>query len=275
MGTVKLEIEWENGDLEHHWYWLPELPEEIEAGAKRFPLPALRLGYHRLRLHYLTQPGLKLIGDARFIVCPRKARTIDQRVAGVALSLYGLRSERNWGIGDVSDLNVVVKTLADAGAAFVALNPLHALPNRYTYNISPYLPECSLYRNYLYLDVERVPGYSVGDADAAEIEALRATEFVEYERVAVVKLKALRLAFARFLSEGKTAELDTFVASEGDYLDDYATYCALWTDIHAKSPEVWLWTDWPKQFRNPRSAAVRNFATKHRNDILFYKFLQG
>ncbi len=39
----------------------------------------------------------------------------------------------------------------------------------------------------------------------------------------------------------------------------------LWTDIHEKSPEVWLWTDWPKQFRNPRSAAVRNFAAKHRN----------
>jgi hypothetical protein len=24
--TVKLEIRWENGDLEHHWFWLPELP---------------------------------------------------------------------------------------------------------------------------------------------------------------------------------------------------------------------------------------------------------
>ncbi len=102
--------------------------------------------------------GLKLIGDARFIVCPRKARTIDQRVAGVALSLYGLRSARNWGIGDATDLNVVVKAFADEGAAFVALNPLHALPNRYPYNISPYLPECSLYRNYLYLDVERCTG---------------------------------------------------------------------------------------------------------------------
>lgn len=275
LGTVKIEIQWENGELEHHWYWLPELPPDAQdANTRNFPLPALRRGYHRLRLYYVTQPGLKLIGDARFIVCPRKVRTIDQRVAGMALSLYGLRSARNWGIGDVTDLKVLVTALAEAGAAFVALNPLHALPNRYPYNISPYLPECSLYRNYLYLDVEQVPGYSAKDVDVAEIAELRATEFVEYERVAAVKLKALRSAFARFLAAGNTAELDTFVAVEGGYLDDYATYCALWTDIHERNPNVWLWTDWPKQFQNPRSAAVHNFAQKRRKDILFYKFLQ-
>ncbi len=24
--SIKLEIRWEGGDLEHHWFWLPELP---------------------------------------------------------------------------------------------------------------------------------------------------------------------------------------------------------------------------------------------------------
>lgn len=275
FGTFKLEFEWENGELEHHWYWLPELPDEPgQPNCKRLPMPALRLGYHRLRLHFVTQPGLKQVGDAGFIVCPRKAYTLNRRVAGVALSLYGLRSGRNWGIGDVTDLKVVAKALAGVGAAFVALNPLHALPNRYPYNISPYLPECTLYRNYLYLDVERVPGYSAADVDLQEIAALRQTEFVEYERVAAVKLKALRPAFIRFLAAGHTGEFDTFAEAEGAPLDDYATYCALWTEIHAKQPDVWLWTDWPSQFRNPRSAAVRNFAQQHRKEILFYKFLQ-
>src|SRR3569623_1848692 len=40
MGTIKLEFEWENGDLEQHWFWMPELPQQ------RAPMPALRLGYH-------------------------------------------------------------------------------------------------------------------------------------------------------------------------------------------------------------------------------------
>src|SRR4051812_11871134 len=24
-GTIKIEFEWENGELEHHWFWMPEL----------------------------------------------------------------------------------------------------------------------------------------------------------------------------------------------------------------------------------------------------------
>jgi 4-alpha-glucanotransferase len=271
-GTLKLEFEWENGELEHHWFFVPELANEDKG--KRVPLPKLRLGYHRLRIHLVAEPQLTTLGDLRFIVCPRKAQTLDQRVAGVALSLYGLRSERNWGIGDTTDLKAITTTLAAAGAHFVALNPLHALPNRQPYNISPYLPECTLYRNFLYLDVEHVPGYQPSDVDWAEVEALRASEFVEYERVAAVKLKALRVAFARFLAADTTDELDRYAAGEGAFLHDYATYSALWNYQHEKDSEVWLWTDWSKGYRDPRSGTVRGFANKNEVEILFYQFLQ-
>lgn len=264
-GTVKLELEWENGELEHHWFWMPELPKGL------FPLPALRLGYHKLRVWAVARPELELIYEVRFIVCPRQARTIDERVAGLAVTLYGLRSKRNWGIGDFTDLRVLTTTFARAGAAFIALNPLHALPNRQPYNTSPYLPECSLYRNFIYLDPERVPGFSMEDADAAEIQALRTGDFVEYERVAAVKLRALRAAFARF---GGSAEFDAFCAQEGALLHDYAVYCSLWAHIHAEHPSTWLWTSWPEPYRDARSAAVAEFAAAHADDVRFYKFLQ-
>ncbi len=264
-GTVKLELEWENGELEHHWFWMPELPQG------RFPLPALRLGYHKLRVWAVAKPQLELIHEARFIVCPRRTRTIDQRVAGLAVTLYGLRSKRNWGIGDFTDLQALTTTFAQAGAAFIALNPLHALPNRQPYNTSPYLPECSLYRNFIYLDPERVPGFSMEDADASEIDALRAGEFVEYEPVAAAKLRALRGAYSRFSA---SAEFDAFIEQEGALLHDYAVYCALWAHIHAEHPSIWLWTNWPEQYRDARSQAVADFAAEHANDVRFYKFLQ-
>lgn len=264
-GTVKLELEWENGELEHHWFWMPELPDG------RFPLPALRLGYHRLRVWAVARPELELIYEARFIVCPRRARTIEERVAGLAVTLYGLRSERNWGIGDFTDLRALTTTFAGAGSAFIALNPLHALPNRQPYNTSPYLPECSLYRNFIYLDPERVPGYSAVDVDRNEIGALRETEFVEYERVAAVKLRALRSAFSRF---GSNAEFEAFVAQEGALLHDYAVYCALWSHIHVEHPSIWLWTNWPEPYRDARSRAVAEFAERYAEDVRFYKFLQ-
>jgi len=264
-GTVKLEFEWENGELEHHWFWLPELPQ------KQIPLPALRLGYHRLRLWAVAKQGLELMGESRLIVCPRQARVMEHRIAGLAVTLYGLRSARNWGIGDFTDLRDLTTTFAAAGAQFIALNPLHALPNRQPYNTSPYLPECSLYRNFIYLDVERVPGFSASDTDPAEIAALRDTEFVEYERVAATKLRALRAAFARFVP---TAEFEEFIATEGALLHDYAIYCALWTFLHSAYPDVWLWTDWPEPYRDARSAAVADFAAAQADEVRFYKFLQ-
>jgi 4-alpha-glucanotransferase len=278
--TVKLEIQWEDtADLEHHWFWLPELPELERAtletstySAKRLPLPkSLRLGYHQIRLYWVQEPELELFGEARLIVCPRRAHSLDGHIAGVALSLYGLRSARNWGCGDFTDLCAAVDVFARAGAAFLALNPLHALANRKPFNISPYLPQCSLYRNFLYLDVERVPGFTGTDAD---LEALRGAEFVEYERVAAVKLAALRTAFEGFQSSGHTGAFEEYVRLEGALLHYYAVYCALEETIHRAHPNVWLWTDWPALYRDPQSPAVEEFAAQHSGDVLFYKFLQ-
>jgi 4-alpha-glucanotransferase len=127
-------------------------------------------------------------------------------VAGLALGLYGVRSARNWGCGDFTDLERLAAVFANEGAHFLALNPLHALSNRQPYNISPYLPLCSLYRNFLYLDVERVGDVNPPD----EVAALRASEFVEYERVAALKIAALRKAFDDFAARGSAREFDVY-----------------------------------------------------------------
>jgi 4-alpha-glucanotransferase len=282
-GTIKLELEWENGDIEHHWFWLPEVreverfdgPEGSTFLAKHVPLPAaLRLGYHRMRLYYVQEPELELFGEAPFIVCPRRARAVEGRIAGVALSLYGLRSARNWGCGDFTDLDAAVDTFARAGAAFVALNPLHAIANRQPYNTSPYLPQCSLYRNFLYLDVERVPGFDASDKPEDQLAELRATAFVEYELVAAVKLAALRRAFERFREAGHVGGFEEYVREEGEVLQNYAVYCALDETIRRDHPGVWIWPDWPVEYHDPRAPAVEEFAGQHTGDVLFYKFLQ-
>jgi len=280
-GSVKIEFRWENGEVEHHWFSLPELPELERVSiagrefiSKRVPLPSLGLGYHDLRASWMKDPEQEAFEDARFIVCPRRAREVEGRPAGVALSLYGVRSARNWGCGDFTDLRAVIDTLAPSGAAFIALNPLHAIPNRQPYNTSPYLPLCSLYRNYIYLDVERVPGFLPADAPQKEIAALRATGLVEYERVAEIKLRALRCAFVRFQESSHTGAFEEFARIEGRLLHDFAVFCALDEHIHRRNPDVWLWKDWPARYRDPRSEAVAQFAKQHRDDVLFYKFLQ-
>ncbi len=284
--SMKIEIEWENGELEHHWFWMAELPTLETANveghkwlAKRVPLPALRLGYHNLRLLWVHEPQLETFAEARLTVCPRHAKTAGQRMAGLAVSLYGLRSSRNWGCGDFTDLNALIDAFAPAGAAFIALNPLHAIANRQPYNTSPYLPQCAFFRNFIYLDVERIGDPRLDEAMRREIEELRASEFVEYERVARVKLAALGRIFEQFLAGRGPAHLeqddfDAYVKSQGQLLRDYATFCVLDEEMHRRDPNVWLWTDWPEEYRDPRSGATCEFAEKHGDRILFFKFLQ-
>jgi 4-alpha-glucanotransferase len=280
--SVKLEIEWEKGDIEHHWHWLPELQTMAAASdmgqtvlAKRVPLPKpLRLGYHRIRMYWMKEPELEIFAEARFIVCPQRAHGVKGRMAGVALSLYGLRSARNWGCGDFTDLRAAIDAFAPAGAAFIALNPLHAIANRQPYNTSPYLPQSAFFRNFIYLDVERVGEFHPDDAMRREIETLRAGGLVEYERVAALKLAALWSLFERFLDGGGAAGFDVYAKSEGQLLHDYAVYCALDEEMHRLNPNIWIWTDWPEAYRDPGSPAVREFAQKHQDRILFFKFLQ-
>jgi 4-alpha-glucanotransferase len=272
--SVKLEIQWEDGQLEQHWFWLPELTR-TEAGEARIPLPKpLRLGYHKLRFYWMAQPELEVLGEAHFIVCPPRAQMFQGRAAGAALSLYGLRSARNWGCGDLTDLHAAIDVFARAGGEFIALNPLHAIANRQPYNTSPYLPQSSLFRNFIYIDVEKVPGYLAEEwIDHAMVE-LREAEFVEYERVAKLKLAALGDAFSRFLEHGGAPEFDAYVTAEGRSLQDFAVYCALDEEMHRRNPDVWLWTDWPEEYHEPDSPAVEQFARDHRSRVLFFQFLQ-
>ena len=216
---------------------------------------------------WMQEPELETFAEARLIVCPARAKGVEQRVAGLAVSLYGLRSARNWGCGDFTDLEAVIDAFAPAGAAFVALNPLHAIANRQPYNTSPYLPQCAFFRNFIYLDVERIGDPHLDDAMRREIEELRASEFVEYERVARLKLAALGRIFEQFLAGRGPAhleqdEFEAYVQSQGQLLRDYATYCALDEEMHRRDPNVWLWTDWPEEYRDPALGCDRRIRRK-------------
>jgi 4-alpha-glucanotransferase len=253
---------------------------------KHVPLPdRLPLGYHDIEI---LAGGVG--ASMRLIVAPDRAYLPDGlRAAGVAIALYGVRSERNWGCGDFRDLHGVIDWVADeVDASFVALNPLHAIHNRRPYNTSPYLPNSVFYQNWLYLDIEGIADFAACRRAARlraspevqrEIAALRASEFVEYERVHALKMKFLKMLFATFLREyrlgsERAREFREYVTREGDLLRRFATYCALDEWIHRLHPEIWVWPDWPEPYRDPESAETEAFRKKHWRLVLFYQYLE-
>jgi 4-alpha-glucanotransferase len=294
---ARIEIRFENGSSSSLPVALGDLPSVQETRIrsrafvrKRVRLPdELPLGYHDLSIAIGGQPAV----SARLIVCPKCAYQPvwlqSGRAAGVAISLYGLRSQRNWGCGDTTDLEAVSEWVANRlGASFIALNPLHAISNRQPFNTSPYLPNSIFYRNPIYLDVERIQEFRSTPRAAAllrstavqnEIQALRKSEFVEYERVYRLKLRFLKLLFRTFLSDWtantpRARALQEYVDREGDLLHRFAVHSALDQAIHRRCPDVWTWRNWPEPYQDPNSAATAEFARKHWRSVLFHKYVQ-
>ncbi len=245
-------------------------------------------GYHTLR----TTLGAAAQVETMLIIVPQRAWLPDRlantgRAAGLSVSLYGVRSGRNWGCGDFSDLNSLIDWVRDdLHAGFLALSPLHAIDNRMPYNISPYLPNSTLFRNPIYLDVERAEEFRHSRAAQTvfrspaiqdRLEALRQAGFVDYEAVWQLKRFFLTLLFRQFLlratAQRKQALAD-FCHLGGQRLHRFALYSALWDWLHKRDPNLWIWPDWPAEYQDPESASVAAFASQHPRRILFHKYVQ-
>ena len=127
------------------------------------------------RLHLTDASGCS--DDVPLIVAPERAFGGDfDRCWLLAVQLYGVRSARNWGIGDFGDLEGLIELAGQLGADGVGLNPLHALFDDRPGDCSPYSPNSRLFLNALYIDVERAPGISArrrGQRCARQAEAER------------------------------------------------------------------------------------------------------
>ena len=109
----------------------------------------------------------------------------------LAVQLYGVRSARNWGMGDFTDLASLIELADQLGADGIGLNPLHALFDDRPGDCSPYSPNSRLFLNALYIDVEKLPEFQP-DAETGEALApLRAGDAVDYVGVAGLKWRAL------------------------------------------------------------------------------------
>src|SRR5688572_5553404 len=163
--ALRWTVELEGGDErrgELHAWDLPERGSYQQDGRwfvmRDLALPAdLPAGYHRLRVE-LEFAGAE---SCPLIVAPEKcfepaALTAGRKLWGVAVQLYTLRSEHNWGIGDFTDLTEVLRLAAAQGADFVGISPVHALFPSDPTLFSPYSASSRHAINVLYIDVSAV-----------------------------------------------------------------------------------------------------------------------
>jgi (1->4)-alpha-D-glucan 1-alpha-D-glucosylmutase len=251
------------------------------------------LGYHVLELRLETD-GLTILEDVHIVVVPPQAYLPpgfdrDQRAWGFTLQLYSLRSERNWGIGDFTDLRAVVGIAADAGADVIGLNPLHALHATDTEAASPYSPTSRRFLETRYIDVEAIPEYRESEearslvaspAFQDELARLRATSHVDYAGAARAKDAVLAILARHFLATHhrkhtpRDRAFRAWTEAGGKALRLFAIYEALTAHFAEDEGRLRGWLTWPREYRDPNGTAVATFVAEHEPAILARLYIQ-
>lgn len=270
---------------------------ELERRWLEIPMP-IGPGYHRLQAFSPALGGLYGQRDDAalpLIIVPKRCHPLASgregaRPWGIGIQLYGLRSARNWGAGDFTDLARFLEIAARLGADTVGLNPLHALFPRTPERISPYSPSDRRFFNMLYIDVEAVPDFETCDAVKAlmgsagfrdRLAAARQSALVDHPAVIALKREALELLFQTFRErhlgadpDGATTErghaFRRFQREGGQALERLGIFQAL--DEHFPAHATWM--DWPDPYRDCESAAVAAFAAARSDRVAFYQYLQ-
>ena len=292
-----LTVTCENGDVLTHQFTPVDQEmttmahiDDVEFHEYVVTLPLdLPLGYHDVALSADDDEFAR----SRLIVAPEACYTPNEikegkKIWGLSVQLYCVRSEKNWGIGDFSDLALLIEKAAGVGADFIGLNPIHALYPANPNACSPYGPSSRRWLNYLYIDVTAIDGYDDASVQAivssdefkATLEHARNVEHVDYEAVPHVKLAALKAVFdvydAKYLrkSTKQNKAFKAFVEAGGESLDMLAVYDALQSHLKAEGKDSWGWPVFPQEYKDYYNPAVAKFKSANEQDVKFYLFLQ-
>ncbi len=250
------------------------------------------IGYYTLTM-VCTGGVEEYRGETDFIVCPSRAYLPpclegDGKAAGVAVALYGLVSSRNWGVGDFTDLKALADwTAEELNADVIGINPLLAIHNEEPYRHSPYMPITRLFYNFLYLDVEAATGFEddpslraalESEVTRHEMESLRQGQEVFYGGVSQLKRRFLYEAFEAFMARPEydpdRIDFERFVKERGDELRGFALFMALYEQFSTADEPLYGWRNWPREYREPDSVAVKRFAEKNGKEVAFHGYLQ-
>lgn len=195
------------------------------------------------------------------------------RGAGVAIPVFSLRTEDDFGVGEFYDLKKMADWAASTGQKFIQVLPVNDTTMTHTWTDSyPYNANSTFALHPMYLrisevgtlkDKERQEYY---DAIARELNSL---EDVDYERVNQAKNALTRELFAQDGAKAvKSKEFKTFVETNRSWLIPYAAYCVL-RDANG-SADFAKWGDMAEY----STEKLESFVKEHTDEVNYHCWIQ-
>jgi 4-alpha-glucanotransferase len=186
------------------------------------------------------------------------------RASGVLLHPTSLPGRH--GIGDLGrEAHSFVGFLAASGQRWWQMLPVGPTG----YGNSPYQSHSSFAGNPLLIDLDDLVQRGWLAADACPDDPRLRVDQVDFDAVAAVKGKALRLACEGFQAKPAKSELEAFKAENHGWLDDYVLYHAL-KDNHGGLP----WYEWEHDLVVRDPAALARWRGRMADGIAFHEFVQ-
>jgi 4-alpha-glucanotransferase len=202
-----------------------------------------------------------------------------RREAGILLPLFALRSQGDWGVGEIGALPALCSWLAGAGHRRLQLLPLFEMAPG---ERSPYAGLTAFAIDPIYLSLGALEDFvaaggeeALAPADRAELAAARVDPHLAYDAVRRLKHRALQIAFARFHATEWTGRsrraqaLESFRAAENAWIAAYALFRAC-----RESREERSWQSWEPPLRDRDPAALSAAQKALAPACLFHTYVQ-
>ena len=156
---------------------------------------------------------------------------------GVAVPLFSLRTEDDFGIGEYADLPKLGDWCVANDLTIIQILPINDTTAHYDWHDSyPYNAISAFALNPIYLNLEQLKAFSPIDSRGNDMgekafkrtkTLLNKTDFVDYPKVLKAKWKYFQIAFEQQWEILKDSnDFQQFVKENEDWLLDYAQYCA-------------------------------------------------
>lgn len=227
--------------------------------------------------------------SSTLLLVPDRIRKVDHlpRLWGITAPLYGLKSKRNWGIGDFEDLACFAENAAAEGAAFIGINPVHALFPGDADRFSPYSPSSRIHLNILHIAPDQIPEFQQSaacqkwcesDAVRSDLRRAQRADLVDYSSVYSLKRQALRLAFEAFetlpADHPRRADFSAYLAQHGARLKGLALYEMIAEHLGQEDSPLYDWRSWGPRFKTADAPGSLEVMAQNPNGLRFHCYTQ-